>query len=118
MLNPEKIEAMKAQLSTGVQVVSAPQLFETPASLAERAVDLADLEPGQIILEPSAGTGALIDAILSAGAEWQQIAICEINAQLCGLLSRKYRRVYPGDFLERTGWELGAPFDRVIMNPR
>jgi methylase of polypeptide subunit release factors len=33
------------------------------------------------------------------------------------MLSAKYKRVYPGDFLERGAWELGGKFDRIIMNP-
>ena len=50
-----KFDAMKETLRAGVQVVSAPQLFPTPAALAARMVEEADLQPGQDVLEPSAG---------------------------------------------------------------
>ena len=55
----ETIAAMRHTLKTGVQVVAAPQLFPTPADLAARMVELADVQPGQKVLEPSAGTGVL-----------------------------------------------------------
>ena len=57
------IEAMRATVKAGVQVVSAPQLFPTPPSLAARMVDLAGLAIGMRVLEPSAGTGRLLEAL-------------------------------------------------------
>ena len=35
------------------------QFFETPPELAERLVDMAEIRPGESILEPSAGRGAI-----------------------------------------------------------
>jgi hypothetical protein len=48
------IEAMRATLKAGVQVVSAPQLFPTPSALAARMVRLAGLAVGMRVLEPRA----------------------------------------------------------------
>ncbi len=39
------------------------QFFETPAELADRLVELADIGDGDTILEPSAGQGAIVKAI-------------------------------------------------------
>ena len=57
------IEAMRETVKAGVQVVSAPQLFPTPPGLAARMVDLAGLAIGMRVLEPSAGTGRLLEAL-------------------------------------------------------
>jgi hypothetical protein len=58
----------------GVRVVSAPQLFPTPAALARRVVDLADIQPGMTVLEPSAGTvrsfGRSRPALVSSRSNW------------------------------------------------
>src|SRR5262245_66437379 len=51
------------QIKNGVQVIVADQLFPTPPELAERMVDLLEVEAGVCVLEPSAGTGNLIAPI-------------------------------------------------------
>ena len=46
----DQIEAMRETLrSGGISVVSAPQLFPTPADLAARMVELADIEPDGVL---------------------------------------------------------------------
>ena len=120
----DEIEAMRQTLKTGLFVVSAPQLFPTPATLAARMVELAQIEPGQQVLEPSAGTGVLCQAIKAAQPAACVFAV-EINHQLCEMLSQLIstpegtaegisRNVLKGDFLECFG--LGM-FDRIVMNP-
>jgi 16S rRNA A1518/A1519 N6-dimethyltransferase RsmA/KsgA/DIM1 with predicted DNA glycosylase/AP lyase activity len=87
-------------------------------------VELADIEPAQQVLEPSAGTGVLCDAIQAAEPTAKVFAV-EINHRLCELLSQRVnpapdagqgicRNVLQGDFLECDG--LGT-FDRIVMNP-
>src|SRR5688500_1172890 len=91
-------KAMRDQLKSGraVQVVAAPQLFPTPPAIAARAVELLELDNwnGEAwetlrILEPSAGTGNLIEAVR---AEWEEASITayEINAALCQGLRAKF----------------------------
>ena len=104
-------EALKA----GVTVVSAPQLFPTPPDLAARVIELAEIKAGMTVLEPSAGTGRLLDAL-----SHQQLAITtavEINPELAASLTMKHPLlgVIQGDFLEIAP-TLGA-FDRIVMNP-
>lgn len=103
---------MRSALKDGIQVVSAPQLFTTPPSLAERMAEMADLGAGLRVLEPSAGTGVLLDAV---GGEPERVAV-EINATLAAALKGKAEAVHHGDFLDITPEELGL-FDRVVMNP-
>lgn len=40
----------------------------TPAALAQVMVELAGVQPGDHVLEPSAGSGAIVEALLAAGA--------------------------------------------------
>jgi len=116
----ELFEGMRAQLRAGVQIVSAPQLFPTPVELAARMVALAQLARGQRVLEPSAGTGRLIDAMLSA-QEWSGTVVAvEMNAALASQLRDTHRSdsvtVQCRDFLACTPADLGL-FDVVLMNP-
>ncbi|MHA1572910.1 MAG: DUF3560 domain-containing protein [Alphaproteobacteria bacterium] len=121
------IEAMREQLKTGVQVVTAPQLFVTPKDLAKRVVMLAGIEAGQSVLEPSAGTGALIDPIAAAfcGFDCGRLVMVEVNCALAGQLRETRNKwahanesnfcIENADFLECNG-NLGT-FDRIVMNP-
>ena len=104
---PTVFDAMKDTLRAGVQVVSAPQLFPTPAALARRVVDLADIQPGQRVLEPSAGTGNLMREM----PEGIELVGVEINKSLADRLDG----VICADFLSLNG-SLGL-FDRIVMNP-
>ncbi len=111
-----KFEALKDTLKAGVKVVSTPQLFPTPPELAEQLVELAEIEPGTAVLEPSAGTGNLLRAIRQAASV--AIKAVEINYQLAeGLRASKLADdVICRDFLEMTP-EADGTFDRVVMNP-
>jgi SAM-dependent methyltransferase len=106
-------EAIKESLRAGVKVVSAPQLFPTPPEIARRVVELADIRPGMRVLEPSAGTGGLLDVLATHAG----VIAVEINHALAEALRARYPRceVRCADFLT-VGEELGQ-FDRVVMNP-
>lgn len=108
-------DAMRETLRAGVQVISAPQLFPTPADVARTVVDLAEIQPGDRVLEPSAGTGALIDAL----PDGVHIVAIEINNALCRRLNTmpKVTTTIEGDFLNLAGAEPEAKFDRIVMNP-
>lgn len=116
---PEKndFDKMREQLKTGVQVVSAPQLFPTPRDLAGRMAELAELSEGMRVLEPSAGTGALLAAVREAIGESVTVTAIEIDARLCDTLRVKHEgaEIINRDF-RQCGEELGQ-FDRILMNP-
>lgn len=129
MLNNEKINAMREQLKTGIQVISAPQLFPTPRDLAQRMADIC-LEPNDYgegkrwerndchILEPQAGTGRLVGAL---GASWYpdgKLVAVEINGSLVDQLKSDFplTQVIHDDFMACYPEEIGY-FDRIIMNP-
>ncbi len=109
-------EAMARTLKAGVKVVSAHQLFPTPRELAAEMVEVAALEPGQRILEPSAGTGNIVwEIIRSVSAEQCEVTAVEINYDLCKSLGRAFSdiSVHHADFLETSGLQV----DRILMNP-
>lgn len=107
---------MAEQLRAGIQVVSAPQLFPTPAALAARMVELADIQPGHAVLEPSAGTGRILRAIREATGGSAVRTAVEINAGLCDRLraAEDGADVVNCDFME---YDAPAQFDRILMNP-
>ncbi len=113
----EKFDALKQSLKAGVQVVAAPQLFPTPAAIAERMADLAQLEPGLCVLEPSAGTGNLVRAVLDRVDT--EVLAYEVNSGLCAKLSQTFPsyklQVRCKDFLSVTDFQ--GRYPRVLMNP-
>lgn len=124
-------KAMRENLRTGkaVTVAVAPHLFPTPPDVAARLVELLDLDSwaGEAwetlrVLEPSAGTGNLIAAVLDAYPE-ADIYAWEINHALADGLRAKWPdgnpvRVVTGDFLCKVPPDSPAEqFDAVAMNP-
>lgn len=120
----DEMESMRQTLRTGVSVVSAPQLFPTPATLADPHGRAGPDRARTASPEPSAGTGVLCQAIKAVQPAARVLAV-EINHQLSELLSQRIntpegavegisRNVLQGDFLECFG--LGT-FDRIVMNP-
>ncbi len=113
-----EFDRLREQLKHGVQVVSAPQLFPTPPDLADRMVQIADIEKGQRILEPSAGTGNIVWAIARAISIVENpLTAVEVNHKLAAGLSNAFpdAHVKCADFLQCNG-DLGQ-FDRILMNP-
>jgi methylase of polypeptide subunit release factors len=122
-------KAIEQSMKAGVTVVSAPQLFPTPAPLAARMVEIADIGPGMRVLEPSAGTGRILEAIGDAeqartgGGQAAEVVAVEINASVAHALPRHLAvTVVVEDFLSTSVGVSGggmalARFDRVVMNP-
>ena len=97
------------------RVVAAPQLFPTPAVICEKMIGYADIEEKSRILEPSAGTGNILNAIMDNN-KGVPVAV-EINAGLCEDLKKKFplTTVLNQDFLEYDNGKFY--FDRILMNP-
>jgi phospholipid N-methyltransferase len=113
----EDFAALKATLKAGVQVAVAPQLFPTPPALAKRMVELAEIQPGMCVLEPSAGTGNIVRAVLDSVDT--EVLAYEINRDLCSRLSRMFPsyklQARCRDFLTVTDFQ--GQYERVLMNP-
>jgi protein-L-isoaspartate O-methyltransferase len=109
---PERtvFDAMREQLQEGVKVTVAPQLFPTPYELVRRMVEMAEIKPGDHVLEPSAGTGRILEAIQAAGGIATAV---EINYELVEGLRSRFDDVRHADFMET---HFNA-FDAIVMNP-
>ncbi len=97
--------------------------FATPRPLAYQLVELADVRPGHMVLEPSAGEGAIVEAILDREANCLSIERDErrrkkLIDRYAGhptfALESGLGREGAHDFMEYAAFE---PFDRVVMNP-
>lgn len=86
-----------------------PGFFPTPRPKADDMVKIADLCADDRILEPSAGAGAIAEAIRDAG---YSVRCIEYNYTLCEILRRKGFETIQGDFLEH--WK---HYDKILMNP-
>ena len=105
-------EILGIAIDTG-EIVNQQQLYqevETPESLADRMVELADILPGDTVLEPSAGPGRIVRAAKAVGAIVTAVEYQE------GQLTERDVRIVTGDFLDMAVVDLGQ-FDAVVMNP-
>ena len=108
-------EAMAAALATG-EIVTPKDFgfFPTPDAIAQRVVEMAGLEPGMQLLEPSAGIGSLAlpaSKIVGIG----NVHLVELLARNAGRLRQAgFTNVHEGDFLQLRPEPL---YDRIVMNP-
>ena len=107
------------ETGTVTDTKKALEQFYTPT---EVAVDVARwaVEPGDHVLEPSAGQGSLVAAALDAGAlsvtaldvdEANVVALRSLNDKRGGI------EVFNRDFLYFAAHHEAEPFDAVLMNP-
>jgi Domain of unknown function (DUF3560) len=103
---------LEARLKAGVEIVAVPGLYETPPELAAHMRNLADVQPGHKVLEPSAGLGALVRDVWCTA-----LCLVEIVPQLARRLEKDFPKavVLCADFLDPS-LQLGT-FDRILMNP-
>ena len=77
-LNAEKLLQMERDL----QFCKIPGYFQTPKALIDRMLCCAEIEPGMQVLEPSAGAGAIADAIRDSSPNIGKLETIEFNASL------------------------------------
>lgn len=108
---PEENKILKAE--RGLIGCNIPGFFPTPSDLAERMVLMADIEPGMTILEPSAGSGRIADAIKDRFPD-ADLTCIEPSHTLQNILVLKQHPILLGttDFLKHR-----VQADRIIMNP-
>jgi len=104
--------AVDEMINSG-EVVDTKQVFQaffTPPQLAERVVELANIQDGDSILEPSAGDGGITKHI-----PFSPIDFCEIqedlNKELCQTVGLEFVGT---DFLQ---YNPGPIYSRIIANP-
>lgn len=99
------------------EIVSATQqfgYFPTPAPIVHQLLDLARIEPGMRVLEPSAGRGAIALAAAAAGADVDCVEIQEQHAAAIDAEHQLNVAVLVADFLTTVPQPV---YDRVVMNP-
>jgi hypothetical protein len=117
MTDTRKLEAAKKQKELENKVKSLigqiPGFFPTPENVASEIIEMARIEDGNTILEPSAGAGNLADVIKRENGS-VKIDVIEYNSTLKELLQSKGYNLIADDFMTYNN---GKRFDRVIMNP-
>ena len=87
--------------------------FPTPRPLAERVIELANIQSGDQLCEPEAGVGGLAD-IISEFHPFETLECFEIQEQNVEVLREKGYSVEQADFLTIIPEER---YDKIIMNP-
>lgn len=101
-----------------VAVDKATECHVTPPDVARRMVEYLGPQGDFLTLEPSAGTGALVDALLASGHSPNELTMIERHNSLASNLHRYGGGVINGCFLEYAVEARGkVEFPRVIMNP-
>ena len=88
-----------------------PGFFPTPEPLARELVQKADIQPGNRVLEPSAGKGNIAEAIRDRHPDCELVVV-ERFPDLRKILELKGFNLVSRDFLEHQG-----AYDRIVMNP-
>lgn len=108
----ERPEDKIAALEREVRTFKIEGYFPTPPDVVERLLHLANILPGERVLEPSAGNGNIADAIRNAHPE-VTLDVCEVSADLREILELKEHNLVAWDCLE-----LAEPvYDTIVMNP-
>ncbi|MDR7061196.1 MULTISPECIES: hypothetical protein [unclassified Sphingopyxis] len=103
-------EELRRQLEA-MRFAKIPGYFPTPSALVVEMIERAELPDGADVLEPSAGSGAIADALRDAG---HNVHCIERHASLADILRLKGHEVEQGDFMEL---DTARQFAAVIMNP-
>lgn len=102
----------------------AYDFFETPRKVALQAARAAQIEPGMSVLEPSAGRGAIVRAILDTQSD-VHLDMIELQQENVDYLRERYETrphttITGCDFLQLNPAWAGAGrggLHRVVMNP-
>ena len=104
---------------TQLKLKGIPGYFPTPLDVAKVMLDMSCIHAGDKVLEPSAGTGELAEAILAHEPHCHLDCI-ELCTEFCDLLKmRELPAITNADFL---GWVILQPghlrqYNQVVMNP-
>ena len=120
-------DAIEQALATGEfrRVKQELGQFDTPEALADRVVELADIKPGMLIFEPSAGIGNLVEAIMLKTGTGAGIFANEIDPKRMEECRTRNWKAFGGGGLSNNDFlkmpvppvEENLHFDRVVMNP-
>lgn len=102
-------------------VDKSTQCHVTPSEVADRMVDYLELTGNEIVAEPQAGTGNIIQSLINAGHDYKNIIAIERNYSLCSYIKERFKEdisVNQMCFLEYAANNKSKIFiSRIIMNP-
>lgn len=113
--NPVKQKIKK--LESEVKFRKIAGYFPTPKTIIEKMLNYADIQEGELILEPSAGNGNILDSItdfLQLNGMSANIEAIEWNFSLREILELKEYKLVANDFIEYAKYN---SFDKILMNP-
>jgi len=115
---PEQEEREKARLIESKIMEFAglkiPGFFVTHKETAQRVIEAANIQDGEKVLEPSAGTGNLAEKAREAGG---LVKCVEIRPALAEILRLKGFDTICGDFLDPAEEGDFERFNKIVMNP-
>lgn len=114
-------------IKTPLVLIEAPKLLTvdsgtechtTTNDVALRMVDYLNVQQHESVLEPHAGTGQLINALIESGVSINYICAVEKHYKLCEFTQNKFPKlkVNQGDFLTDFN-EFENEYDKIICNP-
>lgn len=113
-IDTEKLKAA-AQTVSNVTVGRGREAFVSPPKVVDKLMELADIQPGMTVLEPSAGTGNIALAAVELGAV---VDCVELDRNLSDVLIARVpgaRMILVRDFLDTE--PEAQSYDRIVMNP-
>jgi predicted RNA methylase len=122
MFGGRGVEALKEDIdqviATG-QVTSGSDLgwFPTPDALADTIVAKLAIKPGDTVLEPSAGDGALAKAVLRRHPQAKVMCVEIHPGRAQALRAAGFKAVTEADFLQIDPAQADVRVDHVVMNP-
>ncbi|MHA1417319.1 MAG: N-6 DNA methylase [Candidatus Heimdallarchaeaceae archaeon] len=84
--------------------------FPTPAKIAKKIIEFADIKSGMFVLEPSAGQGGIADFV----PKNCHLDCIELLPENVIILKKKGYKVQQGDFLS---FKPNPIYHRIVMNP-
>lgn len=110
-------ELVRLALETGeILDARAAEFFETGSELADELARWLDPKPGERFLEPSAGKGALVRALLRVCPDVDVTCVEAFRENRDALFDAGFKLWQQWDFLQAPH-DLLPPFDGVAMNP-
>lgn len=109
-----------AKMERDVLQQDIPDFFPTPSDIVERMVSEAGIEPGMLVLEPSAGRGDILAQLGNTGGV---VHAAELNVSLRNILAARFPGVamVGHDFMQLqpapSSGDAPIFYDRVVMNP-
>jgi len=87
------------------------QFFETPSELIDEMIERADIQPTDVVLEPSAGKGAIVEKLLPLA---KKVDMCEFMDRNKIFLEELGYKIIGSDFLllDET-----LKYDKIVANP-